>query len=347
VIVVGMSATASEIVNLVQPVASKVYLSHRRGGYIVPTWRKGTPADLLVTWRRRQYGAFLQRYLPGLSKSITDAGLNWFMKQCWGELDTDWRILPAPSVVLSIPGASNTLIPMLKEGKITSVHGIRCFKGPRSVELNDGTILDDIDAVICATGYTANLGIAPFLEYSRPSDYEGPDLVNLWMNIFPPKYADSMALLCYSAFGKNNGFSFNDVVSMAVSNVFQHKHSLPSLSIMNSQIDAHHEWLASRWRLERTEGSFDPSMVKTWEFQGFLHDAAGTGMENLGWGWKGWKFFLKDPKMSHLMNNGVDTAHAFRYFETGKRKTWSGAREAILKANEAIKVFPVADEERD
>jgi dimethylaniline monooxygenase (N-oxide forming) len=75
--------------------------------------------------------------------------------------------------------------------------------------------------------------------------------------------------------------------------------------------------------------------------QHFLHDAAGTGMENLGYGWKGWKFFIHDPKMSWLMNNGVETAHAFRYFETAKRRTWEGAREAIIKANEAVKVYPL------
>lgn len=101
-----------------------------------------------------------------------------------------------------------------------------------------------------------------------------------------------MALLCYSAYGKNNGFSFNDVQSMAISNIFRVVHTLPVLQDMNQHIDSHQEWLASRWRSMRL--GFDPSAVKTWECQPFLHDAAGRVMENLGWGWKGWKFFLKD-----------------------------------------------------
>lgn len=33
----------------------------------------------------------------------------------------------------------------------------------------------------------------------------------------------------------------------------------------------------------------------------------------------------------------------FGYFETGKRRTWSGAKDAIIKANEAV---PVKDEKR-
>lgn len=344
VVVVGMSSSASDIINNVIPIASKVYMSHRRGGYVFPTWRKGVPGDLMVTWRRRQISAFMQRYLPGVYKWGTDTALQLFMRSYWGKLDPEWRILPSPSITLSLPGASNSLIPLLREGKITSVHGIKRFTGPHSLEFNDGTVLEDIGAVICATGYTANLGVAPFLEQSRPADYGGPDLPRLWMNVFPPQYADSMALLCHSAYGKNNGFSFNDVQSMAVSNIFRHIHRLPPKTDMNKWVDAHHEWLATQYRQEPM--GFEASAVKTWEFQQFLHDVAGTGMENLGWGWKGWKFFFQDPKMSWMMNNGVETAHAFRYFETGKRRTWPGARDAIIKANEAVKVFPVKDENK-
>lgn len=286
-------------------------------------------------------GAFLQQHLPAVHKWSADTALHFLMRSSWGKLNPEWRLLPAPSITLSLPGASNSLVPQLQEGKVTSIAGIKQFTGPRSIALTDGTSLDDIDAVICATGYSADFSLTPFLETSRPSNYDGPDLVRLWMNIFPPQHATSIAMLCYSAYGKNNGFSFNDVQSMAVSNIFRGVHPLPSRAEMNTTISSHHEWLASRWRLDPL--GFNPSAVKTWEFQNFLHEVAGTGMQNLGWGWAGWKFFLKDPKMSWLMNNGVETAHAFRYFETGKRRTWEGAREAIIRANEQVKVYPVKE----
>ncbi|OAG10080.1 putative dimethylaniline monooxygenase [Paraphaeosphaeria sporulosa] len=346
VVMVGMSSTASDVINNILPHASKMYVSHRRGMYIFPTWRDNKPADLLLTWRRRQTGFFLQRNFPSVAQWLGDKALDYLVHKSWGYLDPEWRILPSPSVSLSLPGASDYIIPLLKTGKITSLHGIKRFLGPSSIEFTDGTILEDIDAVICATGYAADLTVAPFLETSRPPDYAGPELPRLWHNIFPPKYADSMALLCHSAYGKNNGFSFNDVQSMAVSNIFRGSHPLPSLPTRESDIDAHHAWLATRWAADKTEGSFDRSMVRNWEFQGFLHEAAGTGMESLGWGVKGWKFWIRDPKMSWLMNHGVETAHAFRYFETGKRKTWDGAREAIIKVNEAVNGrFPVKREE--
>ncbi len=265
------------------------------------------------------------------------------IKRTWRDLDPAWGLAPAPSLTLSPRALSAHIIPALKDGSLSSLSGIKRFIGPHSIEFTDGTVLDDIDAVICATGYGADFDAAPFLEKSRPSNYGGPDFVRLWMNLFPPKYADSMVLLCYSALGKNNGFSFSDVTSMAVSNVWRGVHQIPAVEEMEKQIDNHHKWVASRWRLDN---NMDISMVKTWEYQSFLHKAAGTGMENLGWGWKGWKFWFQDPKMSYLMNNGVETAHAFRYFDTGKRRVWPGARDAIIHMNELVEEFPIKEEKK-
>jgi dimethylaniline monooxygenase (N-oxide forming) len=308
---------------------------------IVPKYRKGFPPDLMASWRRRQLALFLQRNFPNFSTWVLDRLVGYMIKQTWSDLDPAWGLVPPPSVGLSPRALSESVIPALRDGSLTSLKGIKCFTGPRSIEFADGTVLNDIDAVICATGYRADFNAAPFLEKSRPSNYGGPDIVRLWMNLFPPKYADSIVMLCYSAFGKNNGFSFSDVTSMAVSNVWRGVHPTPTVEEMEKHIDSHQAWVASRWRLDN---NVDVSMVKSWEYQSFLHKAAGTGMENLGWGWKGWKFWFHDPKMSYMMNHGVETAHAFRYFETGKRKAWPGARDAIIHMNELVKMFPIKGE---
>lgn len=341
--IVGISSTASDVIAALLQVASKVYMSHRRGALIVPKSRKGYPPDLMVSWRRRQITSFLRRTFPNFSTWLADRVVGYMTKQMWSDLDPAWGVLPPPSITLSPRALSEHIILALKDGSLTSLPGIKRFTGPTSIESADGTVLDDIDAVICATGYRADFSAAPFLERSRPSNYGGPDIARLWMNLFPPTYADSIVMLCYSAFGKNNGFSFSDVTSMAVSNVWRGVHPTPTVSEMEKEIDNHHNWVASRWRLDN---NIDVSMVKTWDYQDFLHNAAGTGIENLGWGWKGWKFFFQDPKMSYMMNNGVETAHAFRYFETGKRKVWPGARDAIIHMNELVKVFHIKDEKK-
>lgn len=332
-----------------------MYASHRHGFVPFRRFRKGVPTDALATWRRRQIAQTIQAYFPEFARVLGDLAVDIFIKFTYPNLKPEWRVRPAPSVALKPPSALtfDIIQPSLEDGSLQSVHGIKRFLGPKEVELNDGTILEDIDAVILCTGYDGDFSIADksVLETSIPTAYGynkategGRPLFRLWMNMFPPRYANSLAMLCYSAFGKSNGFSFADVTSMAVSNVFRGAHPLPSSAEMNRWVDEHQAWIASRWKLEH---NIDPSMVKQWEFQGFLHEAAGTGMENLSWmGWKGWKFWWKDPKMYNLMAKGIESAHMYRYFETGKRKTWEGAREAILKLDEeSRRVLPLSQEQ--
>ncbi|KAI8287514.1 Monooxygenase aurF [Colletotrichum sp. SAR11_240] len=291
---------------------------------------------------RKQVSLVIQSKFPNLTNKLAQLATGLLMRQ-YGKIDPSFRLLDdvAP-LSLHLAGCMDTVLELLREGKVTSLHGIKRFTGPKSIEFADGTILDDVDSVILCTGYKADFDPIPFLETSKPKTdlagnaYGGPPLQRLYMNIFPPAHWDSIAVLAYSAFGKNNGFSFSDVTSMAISNVWRGVSSdmIPPRAEMDRAIDKHHQWVAGRWFKEpRT----DTSAVKQWEFQGFLHKAAGTGMENLGWGWRGWVSWFKDPYMCYLINHGVETAHAFRYFETGKRRTWDGARDAIIHINKIVK----------
>ncbi|KAK2616624.1 hypothetical protein QQS21_000447 [Conoideocrella luteorostrata] len=344
IVVVGLSNTTSDVVPNLISVASQVYVSHRRGAIPAARLRKGTPGDLLITWRRRIINQWLMKAVPTLHRKLSDQIVNYAAKSFAGvPIDPAWRLQPYPSLTLRLPGMLEEVLPYLADGRLTSLHGIRRFVGMKSIEFEDGTVLDDVDAVIYCTGYKADWSAAPFVEMSTPTShgYDGAPMHRLYMNLFPPQYADSCALLCYSAFGKNNGFSFSDVMSMAISNIWRGVSSdmIPNKPEMEHWIDERQEWVASRWALDN---ACDISMVRQWEFQPWLHEAAGTGMENLGWGWKGWRFWLQDRMMSNLMNHGVETAHMFRYFETGKRRTWAGAREAIIHQNRVVKeTFPI------
>jgi dimethylaniline monooxygenase (N-oxide forming) len=118
---------------------------------------------------------------------------------------------------------------------------VKRFVGPNSVEFDDGTVLDDVDALILCTDYEADWSIAPFVETStsKTPGYGGPPIYRIYMNMFPPKYATNFALLNYSAFGKNDGFSFADVHSAPVSSVLRGIEQLPSWEAMEKHIDEH------------------------------------------------------------------------------------------------------------
>ncbi|KAF4463612.1 flavin-containing monooxygenase [Fusarium albosuccineum] len=336
VVILGLSTTTGEIAPQIISTAKKVYVSHRSGQIIVKRYRNGRPTDLMISWRRRNISQWIARNLPPLHRNMANWGAALLSSQSADmKVDPEWRLKPFPTVTLRLPGLIEDLLPHLQDGTLTSLHGIKSFPGGRSIEFDDGTVLDDIDSVIFTTGYHADFSVAPFVETSRPQHhlYEGPPMHRLYMNVFPPKYADSCAMLCYSAFGKSNGFSFSDVMSMAISNIWRGVSSLPSYEQMEQWVNSHQAWVAGNWAIEPR---LDVSMVKQYEFQPWMHQQAGTGMENLGWGWAGWKFWWKDRKMYNLMNHGVETAHMYRYFETGKRKTWEGAREEIIHQNRIV-----------
>ncbi|TDZ60899.1 Monooxygenase aurF [Colletotrichum trifolii] len=342
VVMVGFSATLGDLAPVLAEQVEKLYISHRNGGLVMSRWRNGVPSDLLITRWRRQMSFFLQRHFPTLTNKLVLLSTGLLMRQ-YGPIDPSFRLTEGRApLTLTLASCIDVVLDLLRAGKATSLHGIKRFLGGKSIEFEDGTVMDDVDAVICCTGYQADFDLVPFLETSRPDAdaagkaYKGPPIARLYMNIFPPAHADSIAVLAYSTYGKNNGFSFSDVTAMAISNIWRGVSAdmIPPRSEMERAIDRHQRWIAGRVNLEKRS---DVASVKQWEFQGFLHEAAGTGMENLGWGWKGWMTWFRDPYMVYLINHGVETAHAFRYFETGKRKTWDGAREAIIHMNKLVK----------
>ncbi len=349
VVIVGLSDTASDIGPDIVPIAAKVYCSHRRGAMPMRRYRNGRPTDMAITWRRRQIANFMQQHFPRLARRVADMTMDVMVRRMFPDLDPAWGVTPFPSPLMVLPRVWEGALNMLYDGSLESLPGIRRFTGPKSIEFANGRVIDDVDAVILCTGYYADWGIAPFVETCMPpplpkgKTYNGPPMRRLYMNMFPPAYADSCALLCHSTFGKVNGFSFSDVTSMAISNLFRGVEPLPSRADMNRQIDRHLAWVASRLA---EDPSIDTSCVRQWEFQSWIHQAAGTGMpENLGWGWRGLLFWLRDPKLYNLMNHGVETAHAYRFFDTGKRRVWEGARDEIIRQNNMVDaMFPIKDD---
>lgn len=101
--------------------------------------------------------------MPRVAKLVVDAGLKVLARRSFGPLDLAWRLEPFPSLTLKLTGPWHSIIRALRDGSAESLHGIRRFVGPRSVEFDDGRIEDDVDAVICCAGYRADFGVAPLL----------------------------------------------------------------------------------------------------------------------------------------------------------------------------------------
>lgn len=257
---------------------------------------------------------------------------------CFPNLKPEWGLKPSPSLLVTTPMLTDTLVPFLTDGSVILTPGVHRISGPKTVELKDGSQLE-IDAIVYCTGYTADTALMPDVEFEEDLQSQkmqaGPHvpwrLPRLFQNIFPPKHADSMAFM--NDWQAPTGIcELADLVAMAIVQIWKGNYSLPSVDQMNHEIDSHLSWCRAVTGLQVPPSkSVQEGKWRTW-----LHAAAGTGVnENLGYSMRSWRFWLTDRKFSNLMMHGIDSPHFHRLFD-GRRKKWPGAREAIERANREV-----------
>lgn len=296
--------------------------------------RAGGPVELTVNYHTMRFMNWLEDRSPSTMIKITDAYLKGLSRKAF-EIDPAWKLQPVPSVGVVFPVINEALVPCFAAGQIASVDGLRRFVGPRSVELDDGTVLEDIDAVVMATGYSYDLSLAPWLPTRSPPGYKGPPMPELFLQIFPPAHADSAAFLStYNA--ADCAWVLGELCAMAIAQLWAGKSAFPSRRAMDASISKQLRLNGDVWTAHPTA---EKGLVRPGEFYRFMHDSAGTGVrEALGWGPSGWRFKRRDPEMAKLMGWGIISPHMTRLVDTGKRRAWDGAREAIRRANEEAKL---------
>jgi len=299
----------------------------------------GAPLDLVITRQKNILKFALDKYTPALSRWLFDWTIEQYSKKSF-KLDPSWRLSPAPSLANHQPVISDNLVDSLWARNITSVHGIYRFVDDYKVELTDRTVLR-VDAVIFCTGYEPDFSLTPEFsplkleeeEKSRAGINDAP-LARLYQNIFPPQYADSLAYMNYVA-PTDGAITIIDLAAMAIAQIWKGASVLPSIKDMNAEISNHHKWIRHLGK----DDSVYVGIVRPGLWFAFLNRAAGTGVgENLGYGWEGWKFWLRERKLRNLMMRGVMTPFMYRVFE-GRRKRWEGARKAIFHVNEMAKAY--------
>jgi dimethylaniline monooxygenase (N-oxide forming) len=356
VLVVGVGNSAADISTELIGHAKKIYLSHRGGAKLVskrassmqnqlnysqvPRICLGMPLDLIINRQKNLIKFWLEKYFPSLTQWLFDAMIEYYSKKSF-KLDPSWKLSPAPSLANHQPVITDNLVSSLWAGDITSVSGLRSFFGDDTVELLDGTKLV-VDAVVFCTGYEPDFslvsGLDPTADVSynqKNTPYRGPPLARLYQNIFPVKYADSVAYMNYIAL-TDGAITVIDLASMAIAQIWKGNSRLPSRKEMNETIDKHQKWVKGL-----ADGdTVYAGIVRPGLWYAFLNSAAGTQVdEKLGYGLEGWKFWFKERKLSNLMMTGVMTPYMYRIFDGGKRKMWCGARDAIIHANEHAKLY--------
>nr|OQO16618.1 hypothetical protein B0A51_14119 [Rachicladosporium sp. CCFEE 5018] len=357
VLVIGAGATSADSIGyLLDAGAVKVYLSHRRKFVVLPRILRGKALDHNVNIRLAIIGGFIGRFMPKVMLKLRSKMIEGWQNEVFPGLKdhpalTGARLSGNPEN--SIPLISDHLPDLLLSGKVESVQGITRITGPNSVLLTDGTTLDNIDAILCCTGAHVDFSALlppsadptnPFLApdgfAALPSHYRDEGRVPLlYRGIISLQYPHSLAFLGHTLVLPGST-SVNDLISMGLAQLWGGKYPFPSQTEMQSEADSFYASLISTLK----NGEIAHAGIRSdLAFSRWLHEVAGTGLfEHVGsWtSWRCWKLWWSDRKFYKMLLDGVMSPHAWRLFDMGRgRKVWSGAREAVEKANADMRVL--------
>lgn len=304
----------------------------------MPRLYNGKPASRLVTQRGINIQGMLEKHVSSSAmEKLINKKAKEIMVKSFGDIDPDWNLSAGPSIKVSPPVVSDTLISHLQSGKVRSVSGIKKIKGPTLVELNDGEEVE-VDAIICCTGFRNDFSILdrrfdpsvdpPTAWRNAPGAKDRP-LPRLYQNVFSLDKPDSLAFVGCVWFA-TGAFGLADIASMCIAQVWAGKSTLPPAEER------------SRWMDRQTErmvglahrGTPPVASVSQPEWLRWADETAGAGMfDRMGWGRKGWCFWWTDRALYKMMMDGVLTSASWRVFDEGKRRPWPEAREEIIRLN--------------
>jgi dimethylaniline monooxygenase (N-oxide forming) len=311
----------------------------------------------------RRVGTFMRTFCyfcPDLMASMMNTMIKGMRKKNFPDLVKSHPSFQPPRVLDGIPHRlpflNDDIDANIASGTVECVPGVAAFTGPRSVELTDGSTLDDIDAVVVCSGYHYDFSLVhgagnPVDPAAAPDGYaalaaqrfHSPDspFPRLYRGILSEQFPDSLCFLGHMVIMRST-FAINDLASMAVAGVWRGDRPLPTAAEMRRDIDAQYDFVVAN----TAKGPVPHPgfrMVTAADTYQWLNEAAGTGVEErlgpLGcWSLRAWKLWWQDRKFYNLLMGGIDTPFVYRLFETGKagRKVWPDAKAAIIESNRQV-----------
>ncbi|CAO2637596.1 Flavin-containing monooxygenase 5 [Lemmus lemmus] len=172
VIVVGIGNSGADIAVELGRVAKQVFLSTRRGAWILHrVWNNGYPMD----------SSFFTRFHSFLRKILTTAAVNKYLEKTLNSRfnHAHYGLQPQHRPLSQHPTVSDDLPNHIISGRIQVKPNVKEFTETDAI-FDDGTVEKNIDVVIFATGYSFSF---PFLEdLIAVTDNE----VSLYKLMFPP-----------------------------------------------------------------------------------------------------------------------------------------------------------------
>jgi dimethylaniline monooxygenase (N-oxide forming) len=150
VLLVGFHATAVDTSeSLAKTGSKKVYLSRRNNLLLLKKFDdEGRPFDQTQTMVFCSVIAIFEAVCPRFFYWLLDNFMASQTQKQFPSLKKYNNFLPAPSMQTTTPVAADVIVPYIDNGFVEPIGSIRRVTGPRSVELNDGRVLDDVDRIV-------------------------------------------------------------------------------------------------------------------------------------------------------------------------------------------------------
>uniref|UniRef100_A0A3P9JM91 Flavin-containing monooxygenase n=1 Tax=Oryzias latipes TaxID=8090 RepID=A0A3P9JM91_ORYLA len=285
VLVIGTGNSGSDIAVDISRAAERVYLSTRRGAWVIGrVGLGGLPGD--IVWSSRMQ-SMMRNLFPNWSTRAVENKLNEaFDHKLYG-------LKPKHSFWAQIPIVNDDLAGRIISGRVQVKPNVKEFLGT-SVVFADGSIINEVDTVIFATGYNYSF---PFLppKIQTKCGYR----LRLYKHIFPPLTRPTLAVVGFiHGFGAVNPLA--EMQARWATRVF--KGTVKSSLFMDVKMNP------------------TQRLVDYLPYMDSLAEKVGVKPNVL-------KLFLRDPKLALEVFLGPCTPYQYRLSGPGQ---WTGARQAIL-----------------
>lgn len=302
-VVVGIGNSGGDIAVELSRMAKQVYLSTRKGSWILNrVGDNGIPSDMLHN--RRLQNWFLKMLPVGFVNNVGESRLNKrFDHKLYG-------LQPEHRIFSQHPMVNDDLPNRILSGTVSVKPNVQEFRGS-SVVFEDGTVEDDIDLVVFATGYTFSF---PFL----PSHVipVSNNKVSLYKFVYPPALERSTLAVIGLIQPLGAIMPISEMQARWATRVFKGLCKLPSMNAMMKDIKSKEEAMAQRYVVSQRH----TIQVDYIPYMDELANQVGVRPSML-------RLLLTDPRLAFNIFFGPCTPYQFRLHGPGQ---WEGARQAIL-----------------
>lgn len=302
VVVIGIGASGGDVAVELSRVTKQLYLSTRRGAWILNrVGDNGVPLDLNFN----RVLEFLRKILPfGFFCSLGENQLNQRFDHAL------YNLKPKHRLFSQHPTVNDELPNRILSGTVQVKPNIHRFCGS-SVEFDDGSVVEDVDLVVFATGYRFSF---PFLASQVVSVSDNK--ASLYKYVFPPELERPTLAIIGLVQPLGAIMPISEMQARWATRVFKGCIKLPPVAGMLKDIQCKQEAMAQRYVTSQRH----TIQVDYISYMDEIAELLGVRPNFL-------RLLLTDPRLGLNVMFGPCTPYQFRLKGPGK---WAGARQAIL-----------------